>query len=103
MAEKLAGPSETVQYVLDGGALLHRIIWTRGATFACSTIIHALISGRLDYFNSILYNVPRSKMDQLQRFQNQCARILKNIATQGTYYHSFEKITLAENSRYNHI
>ena len=28
---------------------------------ACSTIIHALISYRLDYCNSILYNVPTSK------------------------------------------
>ena len=43
---------------------------------ACSTIIHALISCRLDYCNSILYNVPKSKTDRLQRFQNQCARIL---------------------------
>ena len=32
---------------------------------ACSTIIHALSSCRLDYCNSILYNVPRSKTDRL--------------------------------------
>ena len=43
---------------------------------ACSTIIHALISCRLDYCNSIMYNVPKSKTDRLQRIQNQCARIL---------------------------
>ena len=43
---------------------------------ACSTIIHALISCWLDYCNSILYNVPKSKTDWLQRLQNQCARIL---------------------------
>ena len=43
---------------------------------ACSPIIHALISCRLDYCNYIMYNVPRSKTDQLQRLQNQCARIL---------------------------
>ena len=43
---------------------------------ACSTIIHALISCRLDYCNYIVYNVPRSKTDRLQRLQNQCARIL---------------------------
>ena len=29
---QLPGPPETVHYVLDGGALLHRIHWTRGAT-----------------------------------------------------------------------
>ena len=43
---------------------------------ACSTIIHALISCRLDYCNSILYSVPKSKTDLLQRLQNQCACIL---------------------------
>ena len=42
----------------------------------CSTIIHALISCRLDYCNSLLYNVPMHKTDRLQRLQNQCARIL---------------------------
>ena len=44
----------------------------------CSTIIHALISCRLDYCNSIMYYVPMSKTDWLQRLQNQCARILTN-------------------------
>ena len=43
---------------------------------ACYTIIHALISCRLYYCNSILYNVPRSKTDRLQRLQIQCTRIL---------------------------
>ena len=43
---------------------------------ACSAIIHALISCRLDYCNSILYNVPKSKTDRVQRLPNQCARIL---------------------------
>ena len=38
---------------------------------ACSTIIHALISCRLDYCNSIMYNVPKNKTDRLRRLQNQ--------------------------------
>ena len=42
---------------------------------ACSTIIHALISYRLDYCNSLLYNVPTHKLIAC-RLQNQCARIL---------------------------
>ena len=43
---------------------------------ACSTIIHTLINCRLDYCNSLLYNVPMHKTDRLQILQNQCARIL---------------------------
>ena len=42
---------------------------------ACSTITYAL-GCQLDYCNSIMYNVHRNKTDQLQRFQNQCARIM---------------------------
>ena len=43
---------------------------------ACSTIIHALISCRSGYCDSLLFNVPMHKTDRLQRLQNQCARIL---------------------------
>ena len=43
---------------------------------ACSTIINALNSCRLDYCNSLLYKVPTHKTDCLQRLQNQCARLL---------------------------
>ena len=43
---------------------------------ACSTIIYVLISCRLYYCYSIMYNVPRSNTDRLQRFQNPCALIL---------------------------
>ena len=41
-----------------------------------STIIHVLISCRLDYCNSLFYNVPMHKTDRLQRRQNLCAHIL---------------------------
>ena len=43
---------------------------------ACSTIIHALISYRIDYCNYIMYNVTRSRTDRMQILQNQYARIL---------------------------
>ena len=45
---------------------------------ACSTIMHVLISCRLDYCTYLLYNVPTHKTDRLQKLQNQCARILTN-------------------------
>ena len=39
-------------------------------------LIHALISTRLDYCNSVLYNLPKSSILRLQRIQNLAARIL---------------------------
>ena len=47
-----------------------------------SQLIHALISIRLDYCNSILYILPKNSILRLQRIQNQAARILtKNAAS----------------------
>ena len=43
---------------------------------ATAQLIHALISTRLDYCNSVLYNLPRSSILRLQKIQNQAARIL---------------------------
>ena len=35
MKEEQRNPSGDVQYVLDGGALLHRVPWPRGSTYEC--------------------------------------------------------------------
>ena len=43
---------------------------------ACATLIHALIGSRLDYCNSLLYNIADAKVERLQKVQNQAARIL---------------------------
>ena len=43
---------------------------------AASQLIHALISTRLDFCNSILCNLPKCKIDRLQKIQNQAARVL---------------------------
>ena len=64
---------------------------------ACSTIIHAVISCRLDYCNSILYNVPTLKTDRLQIRQNQCARILTK-SPHKEHITPVKKLTLAQNS-----
>ena len=42
-------------------------------------LIHALITSRLDFYNSILYNLPNKQIERLQRIQNQAARMLKRI------------------------
>ena len=46
---------------------------------ATAQLIHALITTRLDYCNSILYNLPNKQLERLQLIQNQAARMLKRI------------------------
>ena len=48
-----------------------------------SQLIHALILIRLDYYNSILYNLPRNSILRLQKIQNQAARILTKTPRRG--------------------
>ena len=45
-------------------------------TDSAAQLIHALISSRLDFCNSILYNLSNNKIERLQRIQSQAARIL---------------------------
>ena len=47
---------------------------------ACAKLIHAFISMRLDYCNSLLYNLPKSSIERLQKIQNQ-ADSNKNTST----------------------
>ena len=46
------------------------------STEAATNVIHAFISGRLDYANSLLIGLPDSEIKKLQRIQNNAARIL---------------------------
>ena len=46
---------------------------------ATAQLIHALMTTRLDFCNSILHNLPNNKIERLQGIQNQAARILKQI------------------------
>ena len=43
---------------------------------ATAQLLHALITTRIDYCNSILYNLPKCSIARLQKIQNQAARIL---------------------------
>ena len=47
-------------------------------------IVHALISSRIDYCNSLLYDIPNYLLQRLQRLQNTSARI---ITKAGKYDH----------------
>ena len=46
---------------------------------ATAQLIHAFITTRLDFCNSILDNLPNNKIERLQRIQNQAACIFKRI------------------------
>ena len=52
------------------------VIFDQLSHHATAQLIHALISTRLYYCNSVLYNLPKSSILRLQRIQNQAARIL---------------------------
>ena len=43
---------------------------------ATKTIVHALVTSRLDYCNAVLYGLPVSVTNKMQRLQNTCARII---------------------------
>lgn len=40
------------------------------------TVIHAFITSRLDYCNSLYFGLPKSSLDRLQLVQNAAARLL---------------------------
>ena len=42
------------------------------------TLVHALISSRIGYCNSLLYCLPEYQLNKLQRVQNMCGRLICN-------------------------
>ena len=46
---------------------------------ACSQLIHALVTVRIDNSNSLLYGLPKYSLDRLQKILNTAARILRRV------------------------
>ena len=42
------------------------------------TLVHAFISSRIDYCNSLFYGAPENQINKLQRVQHMCARLICN-------------------------
>ena len=48
-------------------------------------LIHAFITSRLDYYNSLLYGVPGHHMQKLQRVMNACVQLIFCAPIQSFY------------------
>ena len=46
---------------------------------ACRTLVHALVTSRLDYGNGLLYGIPQVTIQRLQRIQNCAAHLVTRI------------------------
>ena len=73
--DHISGIFKSINFHLHGIGRIRNLL-----TFdATAQLIHALITSRLDFCNSILYNLPNKQIERLQRIQNQAARMLKRI------------------------
>ena len=66
-------------------------------------LIHAFVSSKLDYCNSILLGLPSYELEKLQRLQNTAARLTVRAKKVGSHHSSFEEFTLASGERKNYF
>ena len=59
------------------------------------TVVHAFVTSRIDYCNSMLYGISNYNINRLQRIQNSAARIVKNTRKYDHITPILQKTTLA--------
>ena len=71
--DHISGICKSTHFHLHGIGRIRNLL----TFYATAQLIHALITSRLDFCNSILYNIPNKPIEILQL--NQAARMLKRI------------------------
>ena len=64
--------SQSVRFQLRNLGFIRKYL----TKFAAEQLIHALISSRIDFCNSLFCNLPQKEINRLQRLQNCAARLL---------------------------
>ena len=72
MEELVAQTAKSCYYQLRNIGQIRSSI-TEGA---CRTLVHTLVTSRLDYGNGLLYGIPQATLQRLQRIQNCAARLI---------------------------
>ena len=72
MKQHISFVCKSAHYHLRNIGLIRKFI-TRDS---CEKIVHAFVSSKLDYCNSLLFNVPANQLHRLQRLQHIAARII---------------------------
>ena len=72
LAAHISGISRSVRFQLRNLSHIRKFL-TRRAT---ESVVHSLISSRLDFCNVLLYNLPDYQLRRLQRLQNSAARLV---------------------------
>ena len=49
---------------------------------SCKTLVHALVTSRLDYGNALLYGLPQRALQRLQKLQNCAAPLITLCITE---------------------
>ena len=72
MSHQVSSISRSVRYQLRNIGFIRKYL-NRSST---EKLVYALISSRLDFGNSVLFNLPQTQLSVLQRLQNAAARII---------------------------